>query len=215
MKNALLCRTLAGLERPPRVLLSGSAMGFYGDRGDTPLTEESPPGEGFLPELSQSWEAATAPAEAAGIRVVHLRTGMVLDPRGGALKAMLPIFQLGLGGPLAGGRHWQAWIALDDWVGLAYRALLDDRIVGPLNLTAPHPVRQREFARTLGRVLCRPAIVPAPGLAVRAVFGSMGQGAVLVSHRVLPRRALDQGFEFRFPHLEPALRTLLARMETP
>lgn len=204
--TALLALALA--EHPPRVLVSASAIGIYGDRGDEVLTEQSAPGEGFLASVASEWEAATAPAEAAGVRVVHLRIGLVMDPAGGMLGALLPSFRWGLGGPMGGGRHWQSWIARDDLVALIDHALGGD-LAGPLNATAPHPVRQRDLAKTLGRVLRRPALLPVPGALLRLGAGQMGRELLLGSQRVLPERALASGFVFRYPDLEPALRAML------
>lgn len=204
-----LCEVLASLERPPRVLVSGSAVGFYGLRGDERLTEESAAGEGFLADTCTAWEAATAAAEAAGIRVVHLRTGVVLSPEGGALGEQLPIFRAGVGGPIAGGKQWVSWITRDDLIGLIGHAIAKDDLSGPLNGTAPNPVQQREFARVLGRVLRRPSFLPVPGFALKALFGEMGEQLVCRGQRVEPVRALATGYTFFHPELEDALRFLL------
>jgi uncharacterized protein len=207
----LLARRLAELGRPPRVLVSVSAIGFYGDRGDEVLDEESPPGVGFLPEVCRAWEVAAAPAAACGIRVVHPRLGLVLTPRGGALARMLPPFRLGLGGPLGDGRAWWSWVALDDVVDILARALDDEALAGPVNVVAPGAETNRAFARTLGRVLGRPALVPVPAFALRALFGEMADGALLASARVTPARLRAAGHVFRFPGIEEALRHLLGR----
>ena len=210
----LLAETLARLPRPPRVLVSASAVGIYGNRGDTILTEDTPPEEAppdFLVEVAREWEAATEPARAAGIRVVQVRFGIVLSPAGGALGRMLPPFRLGLGGPLGSGRQWMSWIAIDDAVGAVHHALMSDGLAGPVNATAPEPVTGRVLARTLGRVLGRPAVLQAPAPALRLAFGEMAGSALLGSQRVLPVRLLASGYRFRYPSLEPALRFLLGR----
>ncbi len=191
----------------PEVLVSGSAVGIYGDRGDEVLDEASAPGEGFLAEVCRAWEAAAAPA-ASRARVVLLRTGIVLSMEGGALPRMVRPFRLLAGGPLGRGDFWQPWIHLADEVGLVLRALEDARVEGPLDLTAPAPVRNRELARALGEALHRPALVPAPTAALRLLLGEMAD-VVLASQRVVPRKALALGHPFRFPNLEAALADLL------
>jgi len=209
-----LCETLARLSHPPRVLVTASAIGIYGSRGDETLTEDSSILDGprdFLTEVSREWEAATEPARAAGIRVVPLRFGIVLSPAGGALARMLPPFRLGLGGPLGSGRHVMSWVAIDDVVGGIHHALMTDTLDGPVNVTAPTPVTNREFATTLGRVLDRPAAIPVPALALRLAFGEMAEAAVLSSARVLPARLQASGYTFRYPDLEGALRFVLGR----
>jgi uncharacterized protein len=210
----LLAERLAELERPPRVLVSVSAIGFYGDRGDEVLDEASPPGVGFLPAVCRAWEEAAAPAAACGIRVVHPRLGLVLTPRGGALARLLPPFHLGLGGPLGDGRAWWSWVALEDVVAVVERALADASLAGPLNVVAPGAVTNGTFSRTLGRVLGRPAVLPVPALALRALFGEMADGALLASAHVTPGRLQAAGHVFRFPGLEGALRHLLGRAGT-
>jgi len=192
----------------PRVLVSGSAVGFYGDRGDEVLDESSAPGEGFLPEVCRAWEEAAAPA-AARARVVLLRTGIVLSPEGGALPSLVRPFRLFAGGPLGSGRNYQPWIHLEDQARLALFALDDARVAGPLNAAAPEPVTNRALARAIGHVLGRPSFVPAPELAIRAALGEAAV-VVLASQRVVPRKALDLGFRFEYPTVEPALRELLA-----
>jgi uncharacterized protein (TIGR01777 family) len=210
--TALLSRTLAGLDAPPPVLLSGSAIGYYGDRGDEELTESSPPGDGFLPEVCVAWEAATAPAEEAGIRVAHLRTGVVLAKEGGALGKQLLPFKLGLGGKAGRGDQWFPWITLDDHVR-AVRFLLEADVRGPVDLTAPHPVTNVEFVRTLGAVLGRPTIIPIPGFVRKlpAGVGPLVDNLLFASLRVLPKVLADAGFTWRHDRLEPALRDLLAK----
>jgi hypothetical protein len=209
--TGLLAERLAALERPPAALVSVSAIGIYGDRGEERLDEASPPGEGFLAGVCREWEAAAAPAAARGIRLVQPRLGLVLTPRGGALARLLPLYRLGLGGPLGRGRAWWSWVALDDVVAVLARACRDEALAGPVNLVAPSPVRNGEFARVLGRVLARPAFLPVPPLALRAVFGEMARETLLAGARVEPARLLAAGHAFRFPELEGALRHLLGR----
>jgi len=195
-----LATALAALDPLPRVLVSGSAVGYYGDRGDEPLTEASGPGTGFLTEVCQAWEAATAPAADAGIRVAYARTGLVLSPDGGALARLLPLARLGLAGPLGGGRQWWPWITLDDEVR-ALVFLLEKDLEGPVNLSAPQPTRNADLTRALGSALHRPTVLPAPAFALRLVLGEFASD-VLSSQRMLPARLLDAGFGFR--HQTPA-----------
>lgn len=209
----LLAEALAKTERPPSVLVSASAVGWYGSRGEAPLDEHAERGEGFLPETCEAWEGAAEPARRRGIRVVHLRLGVVLAAAGGALAEMLPPFLLGAGGPIGSGRQGMSWVALDDVIGAFHFALLTDDLSGPFNVTAPSPLPQREFARTLGRVLGRPAFLPLPAFAVRAIFGEMGERLLLEGAYVLPRRLEAAGFRFRWPDLEGALRFELERTE--
>lgn len=204
-----LCEALERLERPPRVLLCASACGIYGDRGDEPLTEESGHGKGFLADVVRQWEAATDPASRAGIRVVNLRFAMVLSPRGDPLAAMLPLFRLGLGGPLGGGRQFTSWVAIDDVTGAIAHALDTGTLSGPVNIATPHPVRNAEFAAILGRVLHRPALLPAPAFALRLLFGSLADEVLLASQRLVPERLQASGYLFRHPDLFPALNHLL------
>jgi uncharacterized protein (TIGR01777 family) len=204
-----LARAVAAAQRPPRVLLNASAVGYYGDTGDNEADESGKPGSGFFPEVCQAWEAATAPAEEAGIRVAHLRTGLVLGPGGGLLGPMLPLFRLGLGGPLGSGRQWMPWISLADELG-AIEFLLTADVTGAVNLTGPAPVRNKDFARTLGRVLRRPAVLPVPELALRLVIGEFGREAV-VSQRVLPAVLPGAGYRFQHTDLESALHWALHR----
>lgn len=185
---------LASLDPRPRVLVSGSAVGYYGDRGDDVLTESSSGGEGFLAEVVRAWEDAAAPAVEAGVRVAFARTGLVLSPRGGALGRMLPLARLGLAGPLGDGRQWWPWITLEDEVR-AIEFLLEKDLEGPVNLSAPQPVRQGELARALGRALHRPALLPAPAFGLRLVLGEFAAD-VLASQRMLPSLLLDAGFAF-------------------
>jgi hypothetical protein len=202
----LLSETLARLTRPPRVFICASATGYYGNRVDEILAEDSPPGEGLLATLCRDWEAATSPARQAGIRVVNLRTGVVLTPRGGALAKMLPAFKAGLGGVLGSGKQYVSWISLHDLTRVIEFALANESITGPINAVAPNPVTNRELTRTLGRVLKRPTWFRMPALAVRIAFGEMGQALLLEGHRLRPLRLEQAGFEFDHPTLEDALR---------
>lgn len=204
----LLAGTLARLSRKPRVLIGASAIGYYGDRGEEILVEDSAPGRGFLADVCREWEAAALPAHDAGIRVVHLRSGVVLSPTGGALARLLPIFRMRLGGPIGSGRQFMSWITLGDEIGAIIHALTQD-VRGPVNLVSPHPVTNREFTAALGRVLRRPALVPVPAAVLRLALGEMA-GELLGSQRVHPARLLATGYAFRHPELEVALRDLLA-----
>ncbi|OGF09205.1 MAG: TIGR01777 family protein [Candidatus Eisenbacteria bacterium RBG_16_71_46] len=208
----LLSESLARLERPPRAIVAASAVGYYGSRGDERLREDAPPGTGFLAEVARDWEAATDPARNAGIRVVNLRTGVVLSARGGALAKLLPLFRLGLGGPLGDGRQWMSWILIDDLVAAIRHLLAREDLGGPVNAVAPEPVSNAEFARMLGAVLGRPAALPAPAFALRLLMGrEMADATLLGGQRVLPARLLDSGFRFLAPTLAAALRRALAR----
>lgn len=205
----LLCEALARLPQPPRVLLCASATGFYGGRGDELLDERSGPGTGFLAEVCQAWEAAAEPARQRGLRLVHLRFGIVLARHGGALAKMLPAFRLGLGGRLGNGRQFWNWIALEDLLRVIEFALVEGNVTGVVNAVSPAPVTNAEFTRALARTLRRPAVLPVPAFAVKLLFGEMGREALLASARVRPVRLLDRGFEFRFPQLDAALNHLL------
>jgi uncharacterized protein (TIGR01777 family) len=207
----LVAETLARLDRRPRVLVSASAIGYYGHRGSQALIEDSPPGVGFLAEVARAWEAAADPARAAGVRVVHPRLGLVLAGQGGALPRMLVPFRLGLGGPIGDGRQYWSWIALADVIRVVELALALESLAGPVNAVAPAPATNREFTRALGRVLARPTPLPLPAPAVRLLMGEMGQALLLDSARVLPRRLERAGFRFRHPDLEGALRAALGR----
>ena len=206
-----LCESLARLARPPKALVSTSAIGYYGDRGDQVLQEDSRAGHDFLAGVCRDWEAATEPAARAGIRVVHLRFGVVLSPAGGALKKMLFPFRMGAGGRIGSGRQFMSWIALDDAVGAIHHALVTESLAGPANAVAPSPVTNVEFTRALARVLRRPAIAPLPALAARLAFGEMADALLLASQRVLPARLQATGYVFRYRDLEGALRHLLGR----
>ena len=208
--TTLLATSIADLADKPAVMISASAIGFYGMRGDEQLDESAPAGEGFLADLCVQWEAATTPAEQAGIRVIRIRSGIVLSGHGGALKKQLPLFKFGLGGRIGSGQQWQSWIAIDDEVG-AIVHLLTSSVSGPVNLTAPNPVRQRDFAKALGRAVRRPAVLPTPAFAPKLVLGSeMATNLVVTGQRVQPRVLLDDGYEFAYPTLEPTLDHVLA-----
>jgi uncharacterized protein (TIGR01777 family) len=204
-----LCERLAKLERKPQTFVCASAIGYYGDRSDEVLDERASPGSGFLADVAQEWEAACRPAEDAGIRVVHARLGVVLSPQGGALAKLLGPAGWGLGGPVGHGNQYWSWVALDDVLGAIYWMLANERLRGPVNVTAPQPVTSREFATVLGTVLHRPAVLPTPAVALRLLLGEMADELLLASARVVPRRLLDTGYPFRFPDLESALRHLL------
>lgn len=204
----LLARSLARLDQPPAVLVSQSATGYYGDRGDEELHESSGPGEGFLSEVVVEWEAATAPASEAGVRVVLPRTGVVLHPSGGALERLLTPFRLGVGGPTGDGKQWLSWISLPDVLELLCWVAREP-VEGPINAVAPTPVRNAEFASTLGSVLNRPALLPIPAAALRLLFGEMAEATILASHRVVAHRAERRGFEFRHPVLSSALEAVI------
>ncbi len=205
----LLCDALAGLYPRPRVLCSASAVGYYGDRGDEPVDEASPPGGGFLAHVCQEWEAATAAARAAGIRVVNLRIGVVLDTGGGALQQMLTPFRLGVGGVIGSGRQVISWIVLEDLVSVIQFAITREGLSGPVNAVAPEPATNRELTKTLGRVLGRPTLLPMPAFAARLAFGEMADEMLLGGARVEPKALADAGFFFAFPQLEAALRHVL------
>ena len=204
-----LCETLAQLPHPPKVVICASAIGYYGDRGEELLTEESSAGSGFLAQLCQDWEAATEPAVKRGIRVVNLRTGIVLSPAGGALAKMLLPFKLGVGGRLGSGVQYMSWVSIDDVVGAIDYALANESLSGPVNVVAPTPVTNREFTKTLGRVLSRPTVLPAPAFVLRLVLGQLADEALLSSARVSPTKLLVKGYHFRYPNLEAALRHVL------
>ncbi|HEX7009455.1 MAG TPA: TIGR01777 family oxidoreductase [Phycisphaeraceae bacterium] len=207
----VLAQALASLSHRPRVLVSASAMGYYGDRGDELLDESSAPGQGFLPQVCIEWEQAAEPARAAQIRVVHARMGLVLSERGGALAQMLPIFRLGLGGRLGDGRMWWSWIALEDAVGAIIHALQTPAISGPMNVASPNPVTNRQFTRVLARVLRRPAVLPVPRWAAYLALGRMAREGLFSSVRLRPGQLERTGYVFDHPDLEPALRAILGR----
>jgi uncharacterized protein (TIGR01777 family) len=207
----LLAQTLAGLEAPPRVLISGSAVGYYGVRGDEILTEDASPGGDFLARLTVDWEAASEPAARAGIRLVNIRTGLVIGPSGGFLEPMLPLFRLGVGGRVGSGRQWWSWISLEDEVD-AIVHLLESEIHGPVNLAAPNPVTNAEFTAELGRVLGRPAVIPVPGFALDVRLGhEMATLTALASQRVDSSRLVEDGYRFAYPDVASALNAALER----
>lgn len=206
-----LCETLASLKRPPKTVLCASAIGIYGDRGDEMLDEASALGSDYLAEVGEAWEAACDPARDAGIRVVNLRLGIILTPRGGALAKMLAPAKVGLAGPMGNGKQWMSWIAIDDALGAIYHAMATHSIDGAMNVVAPQPSTNQTFAKTLGKVLSRPAFLPAPKFALRLALGEMADALLLASTRVQPAQLLATGYQFRFPELEGALRYLLGR----
>jgi uncharacterized protein len=204
-----LVAAIAALERRPRVLVNQSAIGFYGDRGEAIVDESAEAGEGFDAEVVREWEATAREAEGAGLRLVIVRTGHVLDPRGGLLAELLPPFKLGVGGPLAGGRQYMSWVHIDDEVGILLWALDNDEVSGVVNSTAPNPVTNREFSQAIGRALHRPAAMPVPGFVLDLKFGREFGRVLRGGQRVMPRRATDLGYEFRYPEIDGALRSLL------
>jgi uncharacterized protein (TIGR01777 family) len=204
-----LVDTLTGLVKPPKVLICASAIGYYGTRGAKLLREDSPPGHGFLPDVCQAWEAAANAAAARGIRVVNLRLGIVLSAAGGAMTKMLTLFRTGLGGTIGDGGQFWSWIALDDLLAAVLHAIEKETLAGPVNAVSPNPVTNRDFTKTLARVLSRPAIAALPAFAARLMMGEMAGELLLASARVEPARLLDSGFKFQFPELEPALRHLV------
>jgi uncharacterized protein (TIGR01777 family) len=206
----LLAEAMARAPGGPRTLVSASAIGYYGERGDEELTEASPPGTGFLPEVCVAWEAATAPAAAAGLRVVQVRTGLLLTPAGGLLPRILPPFRLFVGGRLGDGQQWMSWISAADLLGV-YRQALEGDLIGPVNAVAPGAVRNEQFTRVLAKVLHRPAVMVVPRTALRLAYGQMADEAILASTRVLPAALQTSGFQFEYPTLEPALGHLLHR----
>jgi uncharacterized protein (TIGR01777 family) len=204
-----LIGTIAGLERRPSVLVSQSAIGFYGDRGEAIVDESSDSGEGFDAEVVREWEKAAHEADGTGVRLVVVRTGHVLDPRGGFLGQLLPPFKLGVGGPLAGGAQYVSWVHVDDEVGILLWALDSERVSGVVNATAPNPVTNKVFSKALGKALGRPAVVPVPGVTLDLMYGREFGAVLRGGQRVMPRRALDLGYEFRHPELDEALSDLL------
>jgi uncharacterized protein (TIGR01777 family) len=206
-----LVEGIAAAEERPRTLVSGSAIGYYGARGDEPLDEDAPAGAGFLGGVCAAWERESDRARELGLRVVQLRTGVVLDSGGGALARMLTPFRLGVGGPVAGGRQYMSWVHSEDLVGLALAAIDDERWSGPINATAPEPVSNRDFSRALGKALRRPSLLPVPGLAMRMAYGEMSQ-VITTGARVLPAKALVLGYRFHHPRLDEALRSALAQV---
>jgi uncharacterized protein len=210
--TGLLARTLAGLTHPPSALVSASAIGYYGNRGEEPLDEQSAPGNDFVARVCVQWEAATAPVADAGIRVARVRSGIVLGREGGVLSRLLPPFRLGLGGRIASGRQYMSWISIDDEVRAIVRALTHDQVAGPVNLTGRAPVTNDEFTKTLGRVVRRPTVIPTPLFPLRARYGSeLVQHLLVEGQRVLPKRLEATGYAFEHPTLEDALRAVVDR----
>lgn len=209
--TALLATTIASLSRKPSVFLSGSAIGIYGARNDEQLTEVSTHGTGFLADVCKQWEAAAKPAVDAGVRTVYLRTGIVLTPKGGALKKLLPLFRLGLGGKFGNGKQWQSWISIDDEIG-AIEHLLTANVSGAVNLTAPNPVTNAEFTKVLASILKRPAIVPVPSFAPKIVLGGeLADALLFTGQRVIPAALNASGYSYKHTTLESALRSLLSK----
>ncbi len=207
-----LAEAIARASAPPRLLIAASAIGYYGDRGEEILREDSPSGSaGFLPEVCREWEAAAQPAIAAGIRTVHLRTGIVLSTDGGALKQMLPPFRMGVGGKIGSGQQWMSWIDLHDEIGAIRHILANESLRGPVNLVSPNPVTNAEFTRMLAAALSRPAIFPMPAFAARLVFGQMGDELLLASQRVEPTKLVASGYVFKKPDLRSALEAILKK----
>jgi uncharacterized protein (TIGR01777 family) len=207
----LVARTVAALDPLPRVLVSASAVGYYGDRGDEVLEEDASAGRGFLAGVCEAWEAASAPAGDAGVRTVHVRTGIVLSPSGGALAKQLPLFKLGVGGRIGSGRQFRSWITLDDEVAVLLACLDDDTLSGPVNATAPVPATDAQLARALGAALHRPAVLPVPSFALKVALGTeMATDMVLASQRAVPRRLTAAGFTFLHPDLDEAVRSVVA-----
>jgi len=206
-----LADALAAAPQPPQLLISASAIGYYGDRGEETLREDSASGDGFLPEVCREWEAAAEPAAKAGIRTVQMRFGVVLSRSGGALQKMLPPFRMGVGGNIGNGRQWMSWIDISDLVGAVQHVIKTDALRGPVNGVAPNPVRNAEFTKTLASVLSRPAIFPMPAFAARLVFGQMGDELLLASQRVEPAKLTASGYVFRQPDLRHALSAILKK----
>lgn len=205
----LLCETIGSMQSPPKTLICASAIGYYGNRGSELLNETSAPGTGFLADLCKDWEAACEPARAKGIRVVNLRIGVILTPKGGALAKMLPPFKMGVGGIMGSGNQYWSWISLVDVIGVIQHCLTYDKISGPVNTTAPRPVTNLEFTKALGSVLGRPTLIPMPAFAARLALGEMADDLLLASARVMPNRLSETGYQFQHSALEPALRDLL------
>jgi len=210
LPTRFLAECIAKLKNPPRAFICASAIGYYGNRGIEELTEASAVGTGFLAEVVKAWEAETKPMEDKGVRVVNIRTGLVLSPDGGALKKLLPPFKLGLGGPIGSGQEWWSWIALNDLLNIYQYSIENDIVKGILNAIAPNPVINKTFAKILAKVLHRPAILPLPSLIVKLVFGQMGKELLLSGQKVVPAKLMEEGFKFEQPELEAALKFMLS-----
>jgi len=206
-----LAQAVAKASKRPRRLITASAIGYYGDRGDEILNEKSAPGTGFLPDVCREWEAATQAATDAGIQTVQLRTGVVLSLKGGALKKMLPPFRMGVGGNFGSGGQWMSWIHIQDWIGAVHHILKNDLLQGPVNMVGPKPVTNAEFTKTLASELHRPAIFPVPEFAAKLLFGQMADEVLISSQRVEPARLVTSGYPFQFSDLAKALENCLAR----
>jgi uncharacterized protein (TIGR01777 family) len=206
-----LADALAAAPQPPQLLISASAIGYYGDRGEETLREDSASGDGFLPEVCREWEAAAEPAAKAGIRTVQMRFGVVLSRSGGALQKMLPPFRMGVGGNIGNGRQWMSWVDIGDLVGAILHVIKADMLQGPVNVVAPNPVLNAEFTKTLASVLSRPAILPMPAFAARLVFGQMGDELLLASQRVEPAKLMASGYSFQKPQLRKSLEEILKK----
>jgi uncharacterized protein (TIGR01777 family) len=206
-----ISRAIAAATDGPRVLISASAIGLYGDRDDQVITEQTEPGNDFLSRVVIAWEGAADPARAAGVRVVHPRTGIVLDPKGGALQKLLPLFRMGLGGKFGSGDQWWSWVAMDDVVGLICWALENETAAGPYNVTAPNPTTNAEFTEVLAQVLDRPSFMTVPKFAPKLLLGELADALLFHSQRVQPEQALADGYDFVFPTLGPALRHMLGK----
>lgn len=205
----LICKAISQLNQPPKVLISASAIGYYGNQGEKILTESSPKGEGFLADLCAKWESATKAAVEKGIRTINLRTGLVLSSKGGALRQMLLPFQLGLGGQIGNGQQYMSWIAIDDLIGIIYAAMRQSSLNGPINAVSPYPVTNYEFTKTLGAVLHRPTFLTLPKFILRGVIGEVADALLLSSQRVRPEVLIESRFRFEYPKLEEALEYLL------
>ncbi len=205
----LLADTISGLKNPPKVFISASAIGYYGDKGDATVTESSSVGLDFLSEVCRAWEEATSAASNRGIRTVNLRIGVALSPKGGALAKMLPPFMMGGGGILGTGRQYMSWVSLDDLVGVVNFALQNESVKGPVNVVAPNPVTNAEFTKVLGKVIGRPTIFPVPAFGLKLLFGQMAEEMLLTGSKVLPEKLESAGYKFQYPTLEPALKHAL------
>jgi uncharacterized protein (TIGR01777 family) len=211
LSTKLLAETAPKLSPLPHVFITASATGYYGDRGEEVLTEESAPGKDFLAEVCQEWEQATQAAKDAGIRVVQLRFGVILTPQGGALAKMLPPFKAGMGGPAGKGEQFLSWISLDDVIGVILHALANEQLSGAVNVVSPEPVRNKDFSHALGQALGRPSAVPIPGFALKLALGEMAEATLLASQRVKPQKLLASGYAFRHPDLASTLQEMLPR----
>jgi uncharacterized protein (TIGR01777 family) len=207
----ILAKTMTAVRTAPRVFLSGSAIGFYGSRGDEPLDEQSAPGTGFLADVVRQWEQAALPARAAGIRLVYPRLGLVMNPEGSVLAKLIPVFNVGGGGRVGKGTQWMSWIALHDLLRALAFLITAERIDGPVNVTSPNPATNADFSHTLGSVLHRPAVAAVPEFAIKLMFGEMGEETLLSGQRVVPRRLLESEFRFDYPELDAALRHELGK----